>query len=190
MVVSEQPQSPGEYDIYVFPVELILTYTEKRAAIENWHPVIAYGSQFFLSGAFLAGCADFLKIPWKHEELYFRIKKVLPPRHFTLECGRTITLAGSKLVSQNKCIHLNKGELDILKVLLNNAGNIVPRWKLSFVLYGKERNGRAVDNCISRLRKKIKSVGSGIRTELLIRTVRGKGYVLPPEYVAPDEHKY
>jgi DNA-binding response OmpR family regulator len=72
---------------------------------------------------------------------------------------------------------LGRAEFDVLFFLAENAGQVVSSETLRSEVWKQEAQpkGNAVDVCVHRLRRKLANTpyGSGI-----IRTVRGKGYVL------------
>ena len=78
---------------------------------------------------------------------------------------------------ENKPIELTAAEFDLLWLLAEKKGQIVSREDLHWKVFGLEYDGfdRNVDIRISKLRKKM---GDDSKHAELIKTVRGKGYIL------------
>jgi two-component system OmpR family response regulator/two-component system response regulator RstA len=85
---------------------------------------------------------------------------------------RTATLAGAT-------IDLTTAEFDLLKLLAENAGQIVSRKDIYEKLHGIKYDGvdRSIDLRISRLRKKL---GDEANPPRRVKSVRGVGYLLSP----------
>jgi two-component system phosphate regulon response regulator OmpR len=72
-------------------------------------------------------------------------------------------------------VHLTDRERDMLRLLVDNIGETVPRARLAG--NGGSASERAVDVQINRLRRKIERDPAN---PLIIQTVRGVGYRLVP----------
>ncbi|MCG8611277.1 MAG: response regulator [Pseudomonadales bacterium] len=85
-----------------------------------------------------------------------------------------------------RMVHLTTAEFDLLSLLAKKSGSTVSRDEILHNLRGFEYDGldRSIDRRISRLRKKLND--DPIEPKL-IKTVRGKGYLLCP--VTPNENK-
>ncbi len=83
-------------------------------------------------------------------------------------------------VLSDQVIDLTTAEFDLLYLLAGRAGEIVTRDQISHALRGYEWDGqgRSIDLCVSRLRKKLGDAG---RKPERIRSVRGTGYMWVPE---------
>lgn len=84
----------------------------------------------------------------------------------------------SREVTQNhKKIMLSTAEFDLLYTLAKQAGKVITRDRLHQEIFRIEYDGldRSIDIRISRLRKKL---GDDPREPSLIKTVRGRGYLL------------
>lgn len=84
--------------------------------------------------------------------------------------ARSVTLRGQP-------VHLSTAEFDLLKLLFDEAGVIVPRETIVQSLRGFDYDGldRSIDRRISRLRRKL---NDDPNEPQIIKTVRGKGYLL------------
>ncbi len=96
--------------------------------------------------------------------------------------SRTVTLA-QKLVS------LTTAEFELLLLLSENIGEEVSRDNIMQQLRGFEYDGldRSIDRRICRLRKKLQVV---LPDQEIIKTVRGKGYLLCPIPHNPHEKQH
>lgn len=140
---------------------------------------IVCGKQKDLALSFNAGCTDFLKEPWNNDELEARIFKI-----FNIS---TKQLQWDKLLVSQKTIFIDGFSTDIsieeyviLKKLIENRKEAVPREALLFALWGKHtKDSRVVDMHISNLRKKIKSFKKYNESCCgQIKTIRSYGYMI------------
>jgi two-component system OmpR family response regulator len=74
-------------------------------------------------------------------------------------------------------IPLSGGEFRLLRILLEHPNRVVTRDQLIEMIHGREAEAydRAIDVQISRLRQRLRDDS---REPVLIKTVRGEGYVL------------
>jgi two-component system, OmpR family, response regulator CpxR len=125
------------------------------------------------------GADDCLEKPFDIRELISRIKAILR-RSYSLPKpgplvigGVTLDNASRVVTSQGTPIELTVAEFDLLELLLCAAGRAVTREEISSRALGRELSpfDRSIDNHVSRLRSKLGSAGSRIRT------MRGVGYL-------------
>jgi len=85
-------------------------------------------------------------------------------------------ISSRKVTCLNKNIELTSVEFTILKVLIQNAGNMVSRETLFKVALGRDSSvyDRSIDVHVSKLRKKLDCDSTGIER---IKTVRSAGYL-------------
>jgi len=126
------------------------------------------------------GADDYMGKPFNPRELLARIKAALRRTEplVAQEGGLVIRERERQVTWKGRLIDLTGAEFDLLLFLNNSAGEVVTRDEISIKLKGHAVSpfDRSIDTLVSRLRKKIKSIASVD----LIRSVRGKGYVLAP----------
>lgn len=136
------------------------------------------------------GADDYLVKPFNPRELLARIKTILrrtralPPNlrpesarylHFSNWCLDTATRA---LTAPDGVITpLSGGEFRLLRTLLDHPNRVLSRDQLCEMIHGREAEAydRAIDVQVSRLRQRLRDDS---REPMLIKTVRGEGYVL------------
>lgn len=128
-----------------------------------------------------AGADDYLVKPFNHFELLARCRAVLrraPGRVAeTIEFGRVVfDPVSATLTCDGEIITMSPRERSVAALLLRHAGAVVPKDRIEANLseFGDEISSNAVELAISRLRKRLESVNSG----LAIETLRGAGYLL------------
>jgi DNA-binding response OmpR family regulator len=144
-------------------------------------PVLVYGSHIFLRHAFLAGCSDFCKDPWTLDELELRLEKLLSGicKKYEFSWGR-IGFSGNQVYISDKRILLTYQEMRVLKMLVEQRGNIVPREALFYTIWGNPgtESSRVVDVHIASIRKKIIAAINPACDIKIISSVRNIGYII------------
>jgi len=129
------------------------------------------------------GADDYLPKPCNPRELLARIRAVLRrPREAPGEEGPALWFAGWRLDLMRRAltrpdgqdVTLSAGEFALLRAFAEGAGRVLTRDHLLEKARGQDADvfDRAVDVCISRLRRKLDD-GTGLE---LIQTLRGEGY--------------
>ena len=128
-----------------------------------------------------AGADDYIAKPFGILELISRVKAVLR-RSGSHKSGETEVTSGNirmdvekhRVYAEEETVELTYKEFELLRVFLNNAGNVMTRELLMDRVWGTTYEGesRTLDMHIKTLRQKLGSAGERIRT------VRNVGYRL------------
>jgi DNA-binding response OmpR family regulator len=130
------------------------------------------------------GADDYVTKPFSSRVLLARIRtcvrrargKVGPSRRFIQIGQLTIDPGSMSATMQGNKIDLTAYEFELLRILAERAGSVLSREQLLDLAKGstEESFDRSIDVHISRLRQKI---GDDPKHPLLIKTVRGSGYM-------------
>lgn len=136
------------------------------------------------------GADDYLAKPFNPRELLARIKSVvrraqaLPPNmetnkvHTLRFAGRTLDVATRNVTAADGLVvPLSGAEYRLLRVFLDHPQRVLAREQLLELANGREAIlfDRSIDVLVGRLRKRLRDDS---REPVLIKTVRGEGYVL------------
>lgn len=147
-------------------------------------PVIIVSAQFEVTDrveGLEAGADDYLTKPFRFEELLARIRAVMR-RHGpsgteeVLACGAVrLELASRQVTVDGKPTDVSGLEYQLLELLLANVGRVLTREVLMKRVWGFDWIGESnvLEAHVSKLRRLL-----GEHGPILIRTVRGVGYVL------------
>lgn len=130
------------------------------------------------------GADDYLPKPFNPRELVARVNAILRRTHTIHEpsAAETVTIGDIELDPRarivrrdSELIDLTTAEFDLLRVLLQSAGQVVPREQLFQNVLGRDFSvfDRSIDNHISSLRRKLGPRVSGVER---IKSVRNIGY--------------
>jgi len=133
------------------------------------------------------GADDYLPKPFNPRELLARVKAILrrtmepdndEPAELTVGALR-VNLRRREAWLGEQALKLTNAEFVILVTLMRSPGDVVSREALTRTALGRQLlpDDRSLDTHISNLRRKL---GSEADADVLIRSIRGSGYVLVP----------
>lgn len=128
------------------------------------------------------GADDFINKPFNPRILLARISSVLKRTSGKSKSmilshnGAVLDVLKSKVSHEDESVELTKNELGILKVLMENKGNIIPRDEIISSLWDMAEfvEDSTLSVNINRLRKKLDDIG--LKDYLI--TKRGQGYMV------------
>ena len=136
------------------------------------------------------GADDYLAKPFDPRELLARIRSILRrakslPMDTEIDVPETFNFSGWRLDTRerNLCapdgvvVPLSGAEYRLLLIFLQNRNVVLSRDQLSNFTFGRDADplDRTIDMQVSRLRERLRELA---REPEIIKTVRGKGYVL------------
>lgn len=156
-----------------------LTLLEKLYATKIQTPAIFISALIEIediSRAFELGCYDYLKKPFHLKELSLRIDKMLkihttPQEHTRLSSSYSYNTKSDELLFHKQLQTLPKRQLQIIKLLALNCGNLVDyNMFREFVWNNHEIDNTTIIAEVNRLKKVLK--------ESVIDNIRGLGYII------------
>ncbi len=129
------------------------------------------------------GADDYVTKPFHRDELVARIHAIVRRSkghsQSSIRTGNlTVNLDDRMVEVDGVRVHLTGKEYTVLEILALRKGSVVTREALLNQLYGEmdEPEANIIDVFLSRLRNKLRLAGRS--NEVLIETLRGRGYVL------------
>ncbi len=128
------------------------------------------------------GADDFITKPYNPQVLLARIQKILERVNKKVERAIinyndvSLDLLKAELTYNDNILELTKNELNILRLLMQNSGNIIPREEIINELWQDEQfiDENTLNVNIVRLRKKLSDIG----LDDFLKTKRGLGYYI------------
>jgi two-component system phosphate regulon response regulator OmpR len=169
----------------MMPGETGVSLTRSLRAENNAIPVLilsALGETEERVAGLEAGGDDYLPKPFDPRELLLRLRGLLrrspavppPPVEGDVKFGPCrFNLARGELRRDNEVVRLSARERDMLRTLVQKAGQPVSRTELQAP--GNDESARSVDVQVNRLRRKIEDNPA---VPVYLQTVRGSGYIL------------
>jgi two-component system OmpR family response regulator len=130
---------------------------------------------------FRVGADDYITKPFDAEELSWRVKAVLRRSGRAVEraweCGDvTVDDTTQSVARAGEPVALTATEYKLLRVLIRNAGRIVPKEQLLAEVWANDADSHLLEVHVSSLRRKLEAHGPR-----MIRTVRATGYLMRGE---------
>jgi two-component system response regulator RegX3 len=169
-----------------------LAFCRRLVAEAPWFPVILTGAndEDLVTTALAAGADDYLAVPLRPAELVARVRAVLRrapvPAQAQGQSPRALAVGAVRLDPESfevtvrgERTPLRLREFELLRLLMENAGIVLPRATLLSKLWGPRAplEGTTLEVHIRRLRSKIEEDPKNPRC---ILTVRGVGYKYQP----------
>ena len=183
----------NSFDVLILDVMLPgidgFTILEKLRADSITTPALFLTARSELSdklAGFKAGAQDYLTKPFELEELYARIQVLASGIYGTKPSGSSLPsfhelrLDPAHLLLQNnnngKSVRLSAKEYDLINYFIENDSQLLSKEQITVYIWGydTEAEYNNTEVYISFLRKKMRF----LQTNVQIRTVRGKGYIL------------
>ena len=181
------------FDLIVMDVMLPgidgISVTETLRLQQNEVPVLMLSAKSDTESRILGlrkGADDYLSKPFNLQELLLRIEKLIIKSKKIQEkenVGDTFSFAGNKIdfkaqqadTCHGNTIELSKKEIMLLKLLIENRGDVVTREKILQMVWGYNvyPNTRTIDNFILSFRKYFEHDS---RNPVHFHSVRGMGY--------------
>ena len=140
------------------------------------------------------GADDYIVKPFHIKEVSLRINQIMKRYQATVDTPTKVLFDHSELDLQRKIarhldgtpLDLTAMEMKLLELFVRHPNRVLSRDEISNALHGRDWSpyDRTIDGHVARLRRKIESPGEA---PLLIRSVRGVGYVFSGEVIAASQ---
>jgi hypothetical protein len=164
---------PGGFFLYLCPWYMIHELQTQHGIFPG--RVMAYGPASQVYTSFQIGISDYLKTPWDIYELWARVEHRLGRAEFDFSWG-TVCFAESTVQLNAMDMNLTTGAMQLFRILVNNAGNVLSRRHLLTSIGLSNSGSRLVDVYVKTLRQVIGEI-IGQRSGIIVARY-GIGYSL------------
>jgi DNA-binding response OmpR family regulator len=174
-----------QHDFYILDINVphfngyeVLKYIQERYPKAPTIMISTHVEMEYIKKAFSMGCHDYMKKPFELEELILRVKNILRLTNcnrneniLNLSHGYTYSLVSSELFYHDLAVELTRIESLLLRILIQNIGNVVSIDVIkNYVWENEEIAPATMRYWVHRLIKKLKNG--------MIVNTRGVGYRL------------
>ncbi len=174
---------PAGTSVLLIPAELFLSHRKRYRKNQISFLELVYGESRYLVDCYLAECDDFLKNNWDNAELYYRITRLTCRELFQLQ-SPAIIVRPTFIEAHSQTVAISAREYGILKILIQNINQVVPRSVFTQILLEREGNDngptddRIIDVYICSIRKKMRKLLSKESVQHMLQSVYSSGYRL------------
>ena len=176
---------PAGISVLLIPAEMFLSHRKRYRKNQISFLELAYGDAQYLVDCYLAECDDFLKNNWDNAELYYRITRLACRELFQLQ-SPAIIVRPTFIEAHSQTVSISAREYGILKILIQNINQVVPRSVFSQILLERKdkahtnnyADDRIIDVYICAIRKKLRKLFPKETVQHMLQSAYSLGYRL------------